>query len=50
MMKKRYLILILFPLLLVVTGCPPLNKLPVWTLIPDLVRNIGQAVNFNLLT
>ena len=48
-MKKRH-ILLLLPLVLIITGCPFLNRLPVWTLIPDLVRNIGQAVNFNLLT
>ncbi len=39
-MKKRH-ILLLLPLVLIITGCPFLNRLPVWTLIPDLVRNIG---------
>ena len=49
-MKRRYLALLVIPLLIMLTGCPFLNKLPVWTLIPNIVRNIGQVVNINLLT
>jgi hypothetical protein len=48
-MKRKYLLLLL-PLIIVITGCPLFNKLPIWTAIPDLVKNIGDSVNINLLT
>jgi len=43
-MKRRYLALLVIPLLIMLTGCPFLNKLPLWTLIPNIIRNIGQVV------
>ncbi len=49
-MKRRYLALLVIPLLIMLTGCPFLNKLPLWTLIPNIIRNIGQVVNINLST
>lgn len=46
---KRWYLLLLIPLAMIITGCPLFNKIPVWTVIPDLLRNIGQVVNINLL-
>ncbi len=33
---------------MLLTGCPFLNKLPVWTAIPNLIKNLGDSVNFSL--
>lgn len=47
-MRKRHIILLIVPLVLLLTGCPLFNKLPVWSTIADLSTNIGDIVNVNL--
>jgi len=46
---KRWYLLLLLPLIVMITGCPLFNKLPVWTVIPNLIKNIGDVLNINLL-
>jgi len=47
-MRSKYWIIVLVALIFLLTGCPFLNKLPVWTTIPDLIKNLGDSVNFSL--
>ncbi|MBN2219132.1 MAG: hypothetical protein JW697_02520 [Kosmotogaceae bacterium] len=47
-MRSKYWIFAIVALVFLLTGCPFLNKLPVWTTIPDLIRNLGDSVNFSL--
>jgi len=47
-MRKKHIILIIVPLVFVLTGCPLFNKLPVWSTIADLSKNIGDTVSKNL--
>lgn len=47
-MRKKHIILIIVPLVFVLTGCPFFSKLPVWSTIADLSKNIGDTVSENL--
>jgi len=47
-MRSKYWLFVLIPLVILLTGCPFLNKLPVWTAIPNLIKNLGDSVNFSL--
>ncbi len=49
-MKRKDWLLLLVPLILVLSGCPFLNKLPVWETIPNLIMRLGDPVSFSLST
>lgn len=49
-MKRKNWLPVLLPLIIAVTGCPVLNKLPIWETIPNLIMRIGEAVSFPLST
>jgi hypothetical protein len=42
--------LLLLPLIIVLTGCPFFNKIPVWETIPNLIMRLGDPVSFSLST
>lgn len=46
--KKIYVALLFAIVIFLITGCPLTNKNPVWTTLPELVKDIGDVVNINL--
>lgn len=47
-MKFKYWILVLLVLVIVLSGCPFQNKLPFWTSIPDITKDVGDSISFSL--
>jgi len=48
LMKFKYWILVLLVLVIVLSGCPFQNKLPFWTSIPDITKDVGDSISFSL--
>ncbi|MBN2220521.1 MAG: fibronectin type III domain-containing protein [Kosmotogaceae bacterium] len=49
-MRSKYWLFILVSMIVLLTGCPFRNKLPVWDTIPNLIKSIGETVSFSLST
>ncbi|MBN2220369.1 MAG: hypothetical protein JW697_08850 [Kosmotogaceae bacterium] len=49
-MRSKCWLFVLLLLVILLTGCPCFNKLPVWTTIPNLTKNFGDLVVFSLST
>ncbi len=46
--RRKYLALVLVSLVIIITGCVFVNRLPVWSTIEDLTENIGSLIEIDL--
>ena len=49
-MRAKHWLFVLVPLVILLSGCPFFNKLPVWETIPNLIMKLGDPVCFSLST
>lgn len=47
-MKRLRVFIILIPLVIVISGCFLFNKLPLWSAIPEQIKNIGDLLTIDL--